>query len=777
MRSSKHSLFGVFLLLTVQSLGCKRDASPPTSLNAAEVPSVLLITLDTTRADRIGCYGYLKAQTPALDGLARSGVLFQHAYCQVPLTLPSHSSLLTGTYPATNGVRINGMALTDSGVATLAELFHQKGYRTGAFVSALPLDSQFGLGRGFDTYDDNLGTTEAIERSANRVCDSALTWLAESKATPFFAWVHLFDAHSPYAPPEPYRNQLADPYDGEIAFADSQILRLLNWLDANGLRKRTLIVVAGDHGEAFEEHDETEHGLFVYTTTMQVPLILSFPTSVSGGQVVKNAVGLVDVFPTIIELLGWDQPEGLEGRSLAAVCRGEEIAPRPVYGESMYPHLGFGWAPLRSLTTERWKYIDAPMAELYDLLADPREQANVNAEHASLGSRMRDDLLAMTEQMVARTAPAVADSEMLSRLEGLGYVGGSSRTIDPSAESSGRDPKEMVGAYQGHSKAVGLLLKERFHEVIPIMETLVKQSPESDEFFNTLGKAYQGLGRYVEAQKAFESSLRVIPDNPRRLWRLGESLLRQNKLEDARVALSAALEIAPNLAQAHCSLGDLLGRQGKPLEAMKHYQAAVSAEPNLARAVGRLGVAYAKQQQFTQAVDHLRRYAELEPTSPHALTNLANVLLQLRRPDEAVALYRTALRYDPQYAGAHQSLIQALTLTHRTDQLIEALRAAHVALPDARPVTVRLAWLLATSSRDDLRDPPEALRLIKRALSAGSATVEDLAVLAAVQAALGDFDQAVETARRALSQTSDQASAQRFTKQLRFYEAGQPYRE
>lgn len=705
MRTPKYSFFGILLLLGVLLVGCKRDASPTPTLNAADVPSVLLITLDTTRADRIGCYGYSTAQTPVLDGLARSGVLFQNAFCQVPLTLPSHSSLFTGTYPATNGVRINGMALAGGGVATLAELFQRKGYRTGAFISGLALDSQFGLGRGFDTYDDDLGTSEALDRPANSVCDSALTWLTESKGIPFFAWVHFFDPHTPYSPPEPYRQHFADPYDGEIAFMDTQIRRVLDWLDTNDLRKNTLIVVAGDHGEALEEHRETEHGLFVYETTMRVPLIVAFPKLPIQGRVVNSAVGLVDVFPTIVELLGWKRTEGLEGRSLAAACHGEEFAPRPVYGESMYPHLGFGWAPLRSLTTERWKYIDAPRAELYDRQTDPREEINVISEHASLGSRMQDDLLAMTEQMVARVSSSTVDNEMLSRLEGLGYVGGSSRTTDPGTESSGRDPKDMVGAYRGHSKAIRLQFQDRYDEVVSIMETLVQQSPESDEFYNTLGKAYLELGRYQEAQRAFETSLRLIPNNPRRLWRLGDSLLRQNKLSDAKVALSAALEFAPDLAQAHCSLGDVLERQGKPAEAMHHYQKAVAAAPTLARAVGRLGVANAKKGKFSLAAEHLRRYVELEPTSPHALTNLGNVLFQLRRPDEAIKLYRTALRYDPQYATAHQSLIQVLTVTRRTDQLIEALRAAHAALPGARALTVRLAWLLATTLRDDLRDP------------------------------------------------------------------------
>ncbi|MFH1108502.1 MAG: sulfatase-like hydrolase/transferase [Planctomycetota bacterium] len=767
------------LLLWLPFGACERRDGGGSSHGAGRL-SLLLITLDTTRADRIGCYGYTNARTPTFDGLARSGVLFKDALCQVPLTLPSHASMLTGTYPATNGVRVNGVAL-GKGVATLAEVFRDRGYRTAAFVSALVLDSGFGLGRGFDMYDDDLGAAEAIERPADKVSDAALRWLGAPPDKPFFAWVHYFDPHSPYQPPESFREGFASPYDGEIAFVDSQVARLLKWIDEKGLRDTTLIVVAGDHGEAFGEHDETEHGLFIYNTTMHVPLIFSFPRALPSGHVVTRPVELIDLFPTIAKFLDWEEREDLEGKSLMPAWQTAEIIDRPVYGESEYARLGFGWASLRSVTTDQWKYIEAPRSELYDRTKDPSESVNVIAEHPDIAAQMQTTLWNLTKPMKLRAeSNSVRDPEMISRLRSLGYVSVGYSPPGTAGSNSGRDPKDMVGAYRAHSKAVDLQLQGRYAEVLAIMEPLVQQSPESDEFFNTLGIAYLELGRAADAEKAFAASLRIASDNPRRLWRMGEALQRQNKLDEAVTNLEAALAIAPDLAVAHCTLGDILGQRGKAAEAIKHYEAAVSASANLGKAHGRLGVSYAQQQKFAEAEKHLRRYVELEPTSPHALANLGNVLFELRRADEAAVLLQKALRYDPAYAPAHMTLFQALLAAGKPKEGIQALREARAALPNVGVLTLRLAWLLATIPRDDLRNPDEALKLARVLYESGPPTADNLTLLAAAQAASGDFDQAAASARNALSLAraqGDTAAVRRIEGQLRFYESGRPYRE
>lgn len=767
------------LVLAVLLGGCERNKES-TPKAPAGGPSVLLITLDTTRADHIGCYGHAAAKTPTIDGLATSGVLFLNAFSQVPLTLPSHTTLLTGTYPRTNGVPVNGVALGD-GIDTLAEVFRDRGYRTGAFVSALVLDSRYGLDRGFDEYNDNLGSHEAIERKADRVTDAALDWLAHPSDKPFFTWIHYFDPHSPHTVPDTFRGQFDDPYDGEIAFVDTQIARLMKWLNQTGRRKNTLVIINGDHGEAFGEHNETEHGFFVYNTTMHVPLILSFPEKLPAQKVVDTPVGLIDVFPTIAGLFDWKDRGELEGENLVPMCREETKTHRPVYGESEYPRLGFGWAPLHSITTARWKYIDAPRGELFDRVKDSQEQSNVIEQNPSVASDLNAQLQTITDKMVRRSNSAAAsNTSALSDLEALGYVGGAASAIDANDTGLGRDPKDMVGVYVAHSKAVVALLKKRYPEVIETMERLVQQSPESDEFYNTLGRAYLETGRLVDAQHAFDMSLRRVPDNPRRLWRLGESLRRQNKVADAITALNAAVAIAPAFAEAHCSLGDAFARSGKSGEAFQHYQTAVKVSPDLARARGRLGVAFAKRQQFDKALVHLRRYVELEPTSPHALTNLGNVLFQTRQLDEAANLLKRAIQIDPNYASAHMSLFQVLLLSGKTREGIAALRAARKVIPQSVELTRRLAWLLATTTHDDLRNPSEALNLAQQVVKTRTPTADDLATLAAAHAATGNFDSAIQNARQAMSLANARQNArasQRIQRQLRYYESATAYRE
>jgi arylsulfatase A-like enzyme len=274
-------------------------------------PNVLLITLDTTRLDRLGCYGHTGGTSTAIDGLANAGIRFEQAYAQVPLTLPSHASMLTGTYPGVNGLHVNGSSSLGASLPTLAESFSVNGYRTGAFVSSFVLHRVFGLARGFDHYDDDLagsGGSSAfeIERPADEVTGVALDWLGASQDQPFFAWVHYYDAHVPYRPPQEFRSRFDDAYDGEIAFMDSQIGRLIAWLEQQDLRDDTLIVVAADHGESFDEHGEPQHGLFVYDTTVRVPLILSWPARLAAGVTVEQPVRLVDLFPTVLELMGWN---------------------------------------------------------------------------------------------------------------------------------------------------------------------------------------------------------------------------------------------------------------------------------------------------------------------------------------------------------------------------------------------------------------------------------------------------------------------------------------
>ena len=371
--------------------------------------NVLLVTIDTLRADRVGAYGSRAGLTPTLDRLAAEGVRIDRAYAHVPLTLPSHTTLMTGALPFTNGVRDNGSFRFDGQRPTLATALKGAGYRTGAFVASFVLDARFGLNAGFDDYDDRNGSRSAggdlavLERRADDMVDAALAWIgpASPAATPWFAWLHLYDPHDPYDPPEPFKSRLAgDAYGGEVAFADAQIGRALQTLRERGQLDRTLVVVAADHGESLGEHQERTHGLFVYDATTRVPLLLWAPAALAPA-VVRGPVGLVDVMPTVLDLVGVPRCPATGAVSWPA-ARGQPVEDRDVYLEALNANLTRHWAPLTALVAGTMKFIDLPEAELYDLAADPGETRNLHATQAETATPIARRLFALR----ARGRPA-----------------------------------------------------------------------------------------------------------------------------------------------------------------------------------------------------------------------------------------------------------------------------------------------------------------------------------------------------------------------------------
>jgi tetratricopeptide (TPR) repeat protein len=449
-----------------------------------------------------------------------------------------------------------------------------------------------------------------------------------------------------------------------------------------------------------------------------------------------------------------------------------------VYGESEYAHIGFGWAGLKSLTTRQWKFIDAPRSELYDRTQDLAENVNLIDQHPEIAQQMRAKL----QQIAASAKPAApgsaANAQVLAQLRSLGYISaGSPAALAPGEQR--RDPQDMIDTYNAYARAVELQLEKRYAEIVPIMEPLVQLSPESDDFHVTLGVAYLELGRAADAEKSFAASLSHAPENPRLLWRMADALYRQNKLDQAAAHLEAALKLDPNLAAAGALLGDILQQKGQLAQAVERWKAAVAAQPDLATVHGRLGVAYAYQGRFAEAEKHLRRNIELEPDSAHAHGNLGGVLLRLGRPAEAAQHLQTAVRHDPTDVAAHTTLSQALQAAGKPKEAIASLRRAASALPQAKVLTLRLAWLLATIPQDDMRDPEEALRLAHALCANGRPTAEDLTVLAAAYAANGDFQQAVANAQKAISLAQSQgntAAAASTQTHLQQYQTGQALR-
>jgi arylsulfatase A-like enzyme len=414
--------------------------------------SLVIITLDTTRADRLSVYGFNNVPMPGLERLAREGVVFDRATSVAPLTLPAHCSLFTGLFPPAHGVRDNADGALAAEQTTLAEMLRARGFQTAAFVSSVVLDADRGLAQGFDHYSavsrpaPSTRSAGPPRRPADAVVNDALQWIEAHDDKPFFAWVHLYDAHRPYEPPEPFRSQYDDPYLAEIAFADSQIARLLATLEDRKVLDRTIVVAVGDHGESLGEHGERDHGIFVYESSMQVPLIVRVPGLAP--RRVGTLVSLVDIVPMLLDLFQIPAPSHLDGLSLAPALRGQAMPERELYGESMYPSR-FGWSPLRMVRDTRLKYIDAPRPELYDLEADPFEQHDISSQRPLVVAGMRARLDAIGAEKRAGIPGSSPSDETLRALASLGYVSG--RTAAP--PSSALDPKDFIQAFNLRSTA------------------------------------------------------------------------------------------------------------------------------------------------------------------------------------------------------------------------------------------------------------------------------------------------------------------------------------
>jgi arylsulfatase A-like enzyme len=421
--------------------------------------NLLLVTLDTTRADRIGAYGYAAAATPHLDALAREGVRYVRCYSPVPLTLPSHASLLTGLWPPRHGVHANGTQLLAEEASTLAEQLLARGYQTAAVVGAFVLDRRFGLAQGFEHYDDDLSGAEApgrfayAERDARRVTDAALRWLDGRRRGPFLLWVHYFDPHAPYSPPgDDPALAVHLPYDAEIAFVDGELGRLLRALEIEGAA-RTLIVVTADHGEGLYEHGEATHGLFAYESTLRVPLLVRFPDRRQAGSVIERPVSLVDVLPSVLDWLGEPVPEELDGERLPLAREIPGELPRALYFENEGPAQLFGWSPQWGIVLGEHKFIQAPRPEFYDLASDPGELRDLYSKSDEAALRMAERFTDTVEQIHARprlreSAHPLRDDER-ARLEALGYLAGGA-PVDPEGwrDPRGDDPKDRIAVYQ-----------------------------------------------------------------------------------------------------------------------------------------------------------------------------------------------------------------------------------------------------------------------------------------------------------------------------------------
>lgn len=587
-------VFSLILLAGLLGLGVwfffKEQATP---WKRERPLNVLLITLDTTRADHLPAYGYEGVETPNLDALAARGMVFESAFTPTNLTLPAHASIMTGLNPPKHGLHINGAgALADSHV-TLAERFTQAGYATSAFVAAFVLDRRWGIAQGFTHYDDNLEADEtatidlgSVQRPANEVVDAALSWLDKQGEQPFFSWVHLYDAHTPYAPPEPYRSRydngtVIGAYDGEIAFLDAQVGRLLDALKARALEEDTLVIVAADHGEALGDHDEETHGFFIYDEVVHVPLIIHLPGIGLSGQRISQVTSLVDLAPTIEDIMGWPtQPT--DGRSLTpAILKPDSDVQRLVYMESKTPHLQYGWSPLEGMRGSNFKYIRAPQEEFYDLIRDPGEARNVvralQKEVAHYRSALEEELAEVDETATAQEADL--DDETLRMLASLGYLGA------PVKVSKGTlaDPKDKLDIFKATDAAAISVLREEYSEAAVALRKVIEEDPKVAQARLLLATCEEKLGNHEAARTQLDTLLKDDPTHGQALIGMAHLLQKEGKDPEVVSLCKAALASDQSNRHALALMGGAYLRQGQYSEAKQTFEKLVQAGSDLMR--------------------------------------------------------------------------------------------------------------------------------------------------------------------------------------------------
>ncbi|HJQ37149.1 MAG TPA: sulfatase-like hydrolase/transferase [Thermoanaerobaculia bacterium] len=633
----KRALHFCFLLFAF-CFACKREQPKY---------NVLLITLDTFRADRIG------PLTPNLTRLANEGVRFDNAESAVPLTLPSHSTILSGMLPLHHGVRNNGAGSFPADRPTLATLLSSNGYRTAAFIGAFVLDHRFGLNRGFDVYDDEiprdptLGDHLEAERRGDAVVDRALAWLGQGDARPYFAWVHLYDAHAPYVP----------SYDGEIAFVDQQVQRLLGAVD----RANTIIVIAGDHGEALGEHGELTHGLLLYEPSLRVPMILAAPGL--DPQVVKTPVSLTDIAPTVAALCGAAGFSPPDGRDLTPSLRDKkEPPPADVYAETEYPTV-FGWSGLSALRRGNHKYISSPAPELYDLAGDPRESKNIYSEDRRTMRALSTALASLTTTASKPAPSTTPDAETMAKLASLGYVGGM-----PASRSGPKpDPKIMVPLFRKFEEATWATTAKNYDTAGPLLEDIVQRDPENPVFRMSLAKVERLRGRPQRAIELFRDAIAFAPNDAQAWYNLAAAFQEAGDLRHAGEAVREALRRDDKNADAHNVLGIINSAEGKPMLALGEFQKAVAIDPRNARVHNNIGNAARAMGRNDDAEAAFRRAIALAPNYPDPFNGLGALNVDRNRFADAVANFDRALQLAPEYHEARLNRAVALQLGGNLD--------------------------------------------------------------------------------------------------------------
>lgn len=691
-------LFPAAIIVVVAAPWLVMSCVKPLVGTPSRTTPVVLISIDTLRSDHLPAYGYKEVATPNIDALRADSILYERAYSQVPLTLPSHASILTGMLPGDHGVRDNIGFRLNAKIPTVQELLKKNGYATGAAVSAFVLRHETGIARGFDFFDDDVqpiaGQTVIgrVQRDGHDTWVTSQKWLDAHLDRPFFFFLHLYDPHTPYTPPEPYFSRYSNHYDGEIAYSDSVLGELIADLKRHGVYDKALIILLSDHGEGLNEHGEEEHGMFLYREALQVPLLVKLPRSRKRGATVRTPVELVDVFPTILDLTATPRPTTGHrvGESLLDFLKGGPN--RPIYAETYYPKFHFGWSDLHSLIEGNEHFIRAPKPELYDLASDPAENKNTVESNRRSYAEMRAAIEGFVKEA---SAPTNIDPEEAARLAALGYVGS---TVTTKEGEQLRDPKDMLGAFHDIRVAYTEYREGDEEKALTLTNHLLEENAQITDLWDLKAKILWKMGRQKASLEAAKEGLRHVPGAIALLYDVANLAFTMGDLETAEQHAEIAVKIEPG--EAHEIMARIALRRGQTDKAVEEAKAAVQTAHDPTSMLMMLATIEKARGNMVAALEYIDRAAEqVSHKKPPKLEGLhldrGDVLARLGRTDEAEREFRAEMADFPDASDAYASLIVLLATQHRLDEASQVVFQAVKAIPEPHTYAVVAETLTA----------------------------------------------------------------------------------
>lgn len=740
-----------FLALLFLTFGFAKQLRTENQKKKLRSLNVVLITIDTLRADRLSCYSDKYVQTPNLDRLAQEGVLFESCISQTPLTLPAHATILSGTYPLYHQVRDNGGFIVPQKLVLLSEILSQRHYATSAFVAAYVLHSKWGLNQGFDHYsdtfkenpEDKVISLDEIQKRAGEVLEDASSWLAKNKDKKFFSWIHLYDPHDPYDPPSPFKEKYARrPYEGEAAYTDEELGKFFAFLKKEGLWDNALIVVTGDHGESLWEHEEETHGFFVYDSAVWVPLLIRAPV-VFPARRIKNVVEHVDLVPTILEILDISIPKSVQGRSLLGLMRAKEKNwPDTAFTETFYPRLHFGWSELSAMYHQNWKYILAPQEELYDLSKDRAERENLAPRSDGQAAKMRASLEKFSReksrQALTPQANQNLDREAMEKLASLGYI---SSFSDPGRKKDLADPKEKIKVHNNLNDAKQLFLEKKFDQATKIVTEILSQDPHIIDAYMFLGNLYYSQNRFEEACDSFLEVLERKPDYNFAMINVLSCLINAGQLDRAVSEGQRYLQLFPGDAIFLFTMGDIYFLKKEYDRSLDYLFSSLKVDPDYAEAFIKIGEVYAVQHDYPKAREYLKKALDVNPEMGRALFRLALVEEAQGNQAEAIAYYKKGLEAKPSDFKAAYNLAELLAKTGKRDEALDYYRQAIAANPSFNIPY----FMIAKYYLDKKENLEEAVKLCERGIALVSRdkyTALGYYILSDIYSYLGDKNRA-----------------------------------